>query len=179
MHRILLASTLILIPFFAKAQYLTGIATRYNDSFVEWNFYTDLEEEEGELRLRWDNDWSEWDYRLEDNSGSIKLKWKDNPGEWELRGNNRIVSARILWNNDFTEWRITDNSISLTLASKWKNLFDEWKIRESSHGNFEMYTNWERDPRDWTIIDELDDEVSYEMRMMLMFIVVFHSSPRQ
>ena len=170
---------LSLLPWVLPAQYLTGVATYYNDSFNEWRFYTELEEEEGELRLQWDDDWSEWDYRLEDVSGSIQLKWKDKPDEWELRGNNKIVTARTVWNGDFSEWRIRSGSQTFTLRSKWKNQFDVWSTRDTKNGNFSMETNWERDPRDWNVFDELNDEVDFETKMMMMFIVVFHSSPKQ
>lgn len=158
---------------------LTGIATYYDDSFREWILFTEYEGEEGELELRWEDNWSEWDYRLGEDFGTIKLKWRDRPDEWELRGNNKIVSARTLWRGNFREWRITDNSVTLTLRSRYSNQTDEWELRNSSHGDYRMVTNWERDPRDWMIEDGLDAEVSFEMRMMLAFIVVFHSSPRQ
>lgn len=170
---------LLLLPVLLHAQELTGIATYYDDSFRQWNFYTELEGEEGELELRWEDNWTEWDYRLDDIFGSIKLKWRDKPDEWELRGNNRIVTARTHWQGDFKEWRITDNTVSLTLRSRFSNQLDEWGLRSSNHGNFKMVTNWERDPRDWIIEDGLDEEVSFEMKMMMAFIVVFHSSPKQ
>ncbi|MEK7255601.1 MAG: hypothetical protein AAB316_12705, partial [Bacteroidota bacterium] len=58
---------LAFLPLAAQAQYLTGIATRYDDSFVEWNFFSE-DEEEGELKMRWQlqDDWTQWDYRFED-----------------------------------------------------------------------------------------------------------------
>ena len=98
------------LPYLLTAQYLTGVATYYDDSFAEWRFFTEIEEEEGTLNIQWDDDWSKWDYRLNDVSGSIKMKWNDKPDEWELRGNNKIVTARTIWSNDFTEWRIKTSS---------------------------------------------------------------------
>jgi len=170
---------LFLAPLVLSAQFLTGIATYYDDSFVEWQLFTDVEGEVGELKLEWDDDWSKWGYRINETFGKIKLRWNDKPDEWELRGNNQIVTARTLWNGDFTEWRITDHRTTFTLRSKWKNQFDEWSIRTSDHGTFDMQANWEGDPRDWNIYDELDEEVSFEMKMMMVFIVVYHSSPKQ
>lgn len=181
----LLPVLFFVLPFFVKAQYLTAISSRYDDSFIEWRFYAEneaAEEEEGELKIRWqirEDDWSEWDYRIGEVFGTIKMKWKDNPEEWELRGNNLIVSARTLWPRDFREWRISDGTTSVTLKSKWTNQADEWLLRDTDSGNFSMYTNYERDPRDWVIVDELNDEVSFEMKLMMMFIVVFNSTPRQ
>lgn len=170
---------LLALPHFLTAQYLTGLATAYNDSFVEWEIFTEYEDERGSLQLRWNDNWSEWDYRLGDANGSIKMKWRDRPDEWELRGNNRIVTARTLWQGDFREWRVTDNSTTLTLRSRFSNQLEEWELRSSQHGSFNMFTAWERDPRDWVIKDELDNAVSFEMKMMLAFIVVFHSTPKQ
>ncbi|MCC6725765.1 MAG: hypothetical protein IT258_14745 [Saprospiraceae bacterium] len=183
--------TTLLFAFFAafalraQAQYLTGISSYYSDSFVEWRFYAednDGYEEEGTLKLTWqlrDDDWTEWDYRIGDSFGSIKLKWKDNPEEWELRAGSTVVSARTVWPGQFEEWRITDNSTTLTLKSKWSNQFDEWLLRNSSYGDFLMYTAHERDPRVWVIEDHLDEKVSFEMKLLMMFVVAFNGSPRQ
>ncbi len=171
---------LAFLPLAAQAQYLTGIATRYDDSFVEWNFFSE-DEEEGELKMRWQlqDDWTQWDYRFEDAIGNIEMKWRDNPNEWELRGNNKIVTARTLWNGDFKEWRISNSDFNLTLRTRWNNQLDEWELRDGDHGTFRMLTAWERDPRDWVIEDGLDEEVSFEMKLMLVFLVVFNSSPKQ
>lgn len=169
----------------AQAQYLSGLSSYYDDSFVEWRFYAedgDGDEMEGTLKLTWqlrEDDWTEWDYRIGDASGTIKIKWRDNPAEWELRGNNSIVSARTVWPGQFDEWRITDNTTTLTLKSKWTNQWDNWLLRNSNNGKFEMYTSYERDPRDWEIVDELDDKVSFEMKLMLMFVTMFNSTPKR
>lgn len=182
MKNILPLLLLSILPFALKAQYLTGILTQFSDSFVEWRFFVEDEEEEGLLKLTWqlrEDDWTEWDYRIGDEFGNIKMKWRDQPDEWELRGNNKIVTARTIWRDDYREWRITGGDRSLTLKTKWGNLWDEWEVRDTRHGQFIMYTNWERDPRDWVIVDEMDEDIAFEMKMMMMFIVVFNSSPRQ
>ena len=107
------------------------------------------------------------------------MKWKDSPEEWELRGNNSIISARTVWPGQFTEWRITDNKTTLTLKSKWTNQADEWLLRSSNNGDFFMYMSYERDPRDWVIEDGLDENVSFEMKVFMMFVVMFNSTPKQ
>ncbi len=158
------------------AQELTGIATKWSDSFTEWVIFTDDEELEGELRLRWlsNNDWSEWEYRVGDASGSIRLKWKPNQNEWEVRGDNEIVTMRTVWNNDFREWRISADK-TLTLKCRHGNLFDEWELDSS---DFRIATVWEGDPRDWLIEDRLGDEVSLPVKMAVVFIAVFNSTPK-
>ena len=179
MKKIIFLLWAFLLPLPICAQYLTGVATYYDDSFMEWRFFTEMEEEEGTLRLQWENDWTEWDYRLNETFGTIKMKWKDKPSEWELRGNNKIVTARTIWSNDFTEWRIQNGSQTFTLRSKWKNQFDVWSIRDNKHGAFAVETNWEGDPRNWNVFDDLGDEVDFETKLMLMFVVIFSSSPKQ
>lgn len=182
MKNFLVISIFLAFPFLLEAQYLEGISTRYNDSFIEWLFYIENKDEPGELKIRWqsrEDDWTEWDYRIGEIFGRIEMKWKDKPDEWELRGNNEIVTARTIWNGDFREWRISDGDRSLTLKTKWGNLWDEWELRDTRHGNFYMYTSWERDPRDWVVVDEMNDDVPFETKMMLMFIVIFNSSPKQ
>ncbi len=185
MKRTFLLPILCFLALQLQAQYLTGISSYYDDSFVEWRFYAEDEdgnEDEGTLKITWqlrEDDWSEWDYRIGDAFGTIKLKWKDNLEEWELRGNNTIVTARTIWPGQFEEWRITDNTTTLTLKSKWSNQFDEWLLRSSNEGDFLMQTTYERDPRDWAIEDRLSEKVSFEMKMMLMFVVMFNSTPKQ
>ncbi len=185
MKKTILLPLLLLLALQIQAQYLTGISSYYDDSFIEWRFYAENEagdEDEGTLKITWqlrEDDWTEWDYRIDEAFGTIKMKWKDNPEEWELRGNNSIISARTVWPGQFEEWRITDNTTTLTLKSKWTNQSDEWLLRNSNNGDFLMYTSYERDPRDWVIEDGLDDKVSFEMKMLMMFLVMFNSTPKQ
>ncbi len=164
----------------SMAQALTAVYTRYDDSFGEWYFLTQ-EEEEGTLNLRWlfDQNWTEWDYRLGELSGSIETKWKDSPKEWELRGGNHIVTARTVWPDDFKEWRINDGSHTFTLRSRWSNRLDEWELRNSNYGHWAMYTVYEGDPRDWIVEEELDADIPFETRLMMAFLVLFHASPKQ
>ena len=172
---------LLLFCFFTinvQAQYITGIATNWSDSFSEWTIYTDDEDLEGELRMRWQNDWTEWEYRIGEAIGRIKLKWKNNPNEWEIRGDNEIITARTLWNNNFREWRITDNSTQITLRCRFGNTFDEWEIK-GSKGTLDVFTAWEGDPREWNIDDYMDEDVGLPMKMAIIFIATFHSSPKE
>ena len=47
--------------------------SKWSDDFREWTIFTDDEEEEGELTMRWQQqmDWTQWDYRLGEETGSI------------------------------------------------------------------------------------------------------------
>lgn len=180
-----------------SAQTLSGVSTRWSDSFVEWELFATLtdtvqaededselpdEELYGEMKLRWldlRDDWSEWDYNLGDERGTIKMKWKNDPTQWELRGfDGAVITMRAAWNNDFTEWRVTDNSISLTLRSRWTNQLDEWQVEDANRGTFYVYTVYRGDPRDWAIEDNLDASVPQPMKLALIFLAVFHSTPR-
>ncbi len=176
------------------AQPLTGIQTRWNDSFVEWDLIgttppADSTEEpedfvSGSLQLRWltlREDWSEWEFKLGDTlSGTIKQIWKTDPTQWELRTyTNQVVTMRIAWPGDLSEWRVTDNSLSLHFKSRWTNQWDEWLARDEHHGQFYVYTLRERDPRDWTIKDELESEISTPMKLAMLFLAIYHASPKQ
>lgn len=172
----------LLLPYFLTAQVLTGTATEWSDSFREWNLYTLDDAQNGELRLRWStgDDWTEWNYRLDDHNGGIKIKWRNNPNEWEIRGENVIVTARTLWNNDPREWRISGpDGRQFTLKCKFGNQTDEWSIADERFGYFGMYTTWEGDPRDWVIVDELFEEVTFPEKMAMVFIVLYHSTPKE
>ncbi len=181
---------------FASAQTptMTTIGCRWQDSFVEWELFStlrqaDLEEGEvaeeelyGNLKLRWLNvrdDWSEWDYELGGQRGTIRQKWKDDPQQWELRSySGSIITMRTTWSGDLKEWRVSDNSISLHIKSKWTNQLDEWLVQDSNYGKFYLYTLRARDPRDWAIEDNLDPVISEEMKLAMIFLVIFNSSPK-
>ncbi|MEM1320026.1 MAG: hypothetical protein AAGG75_07185 [Bacteroidota bacterium] len=171
---------LLLLPYSGVAQYLTGAGTKWGDEFTEWIIYTDDEELQGELIMRWQNrnDWSEWDYRIGDVMGGFKLVWQNDPGQWELRGNGRVITARTVYPRDFRQWRITDNSHTLVLRSRWTNNFNEWQLRDDEFGNLDIYTQWEDDPREWIITDELDERISLEMKLTAVFLALLTSAPK-
>jgi hypothetical protein len=176
-----------------NAQIFTTVETQWNDSFVAWNLYstesadsTEPEPEEllsGEFKLRWlpvREDWTEWEYQLGTERGTIRQRWKNDKTQWELRGyNGQIVTIRSIWGpNDLTEWRVSDNKVTLELRSRWKNQLDEWTVKDQRHGSFYLYTLRQQDTRAWAIDDDLKDTVSPEMKLALVFLTVFHSSPR-
>lgn len=166
-----------LLPYLSIGQTLTAITARWDDNFAEWNIYTDDDEDEaqGQLELRWGRDWKEWDYRIGDYTGSMEQRWREDPTQWEIRGDNEIVTARTIWFDNLTEWRLTDNDITLTLKPRWGTFANEWVIEEEQYGTFEIYTEYEFDPRDWVIVDELSEEISLNMKMAIVFLVVYHS----
>lgn len=176
------------------AQTISTVSTRWNDSFVEWDIYASegLDEPDsaeppeevlyGELKLRWLNvrdDFSEWTYELNGERGTIKQKWKNDPTQWELRTyTGDVVTMRASWSNDFSEWRVTNNSFSLLLGSHWKNRLDEWLTDDPNRGRFYIYTLRESDPRDWAVEDSLSEEVNEPMKMALIFLAIYHSTPK-
>ncbi len=192
-----LSCSLLLLPLLLAGQRVSSVSTRWSDSFVEWEIFAPApdttrendsqeapdEERIGEFKLRWLNvrdDWSEWDYEIGDQRGTIRMKWKDDPTQWELRAyDGAIVSMRAAWANDPAQWRITDNDVALSLRSRWTNQLDEWMVEDNQHGTFYMYTFQEMDPRDWAIDDRLSERISPAMRLAMIFIVIFHSTPKQ
>ncbi len=169
-----------LLSFCTSAQVITGMATKWSDDFRDWIIFTDIEDEEGSLTMRWQNqlDWTEWDYRLGEETGTIRLKWKDDPSEWEIRGGGEIISVRMKWNNDFNVWTISDGSTRLTLKAPYNNNFNDWEIDKNKYGVFEMYMEWTDDPREWTIVDELDEDLSLHFKIAIAFTGIFHSFPK-
>lgn len=170
-------------------QTISTISSRWSNSFVEWDIFAaaengDAAEEEayGELKLRWLNlkdDFSEWTYELGGQRGTIRQKWKTDPTQWELRTyEGDIITMKAPWANDPTEWRVTDNTLSLTLKSRWTNQLDEWLVDDPRRGKFYLYTLQSGDPRDWAVEDNLNEEISEPMKMAMIFLVIFQSSPK-
>ena len=177
----------------AQTEYVSGLSTRWNDSFGAWEVFcvtqdttTDPSEWEeaqcGSLQLRWLNmrdDWSEWDYEIHGKRGIIRQKWKDDPSEWELRTfEGEVVTMRTLWRNDLKQWRITNNDISLHFRTRWTNQLDEWRTEEHTRGQFYVYTLYRNDPRDWSVRDEMTEDVPETMKLAMLFLAVFHGTPR-
>lgn len=180
--RLLIA--LLFLPTLSQAQFINGVGTKWSDEFREWVIYLEeddqLEELEGELTMRWQmkDDWTEWDYDVADHAGSIKLKFNSNPAIWELRGTGELITAKMLWKDDPREWRITNNNQTLTFKSKYGNVANEWILRDQKYGEFSVYTYREEDPREWVVYDDMDEEISFNMKMMMTFIAVFYGSPK-
>lgn len=179
MRMLLALSFLFFFSSFLIAQQLTAVAAQWSDSFKEWTIYTDVEGEEGYLRLRFNSrgDWTRWEYRIGEWFGQIKTKWPERVDEWEVRGENQIVDARTIWRDNMREWRISSpEGYQYKWQSRYANYLEEWVIDTEEHGFFEMYTAFEGDPREWTIVDELD--AGLPERMMLVFLTIINSTPK-
>ncbi len=184
-----------------SAQKITTISSKWGDSFVEWEIFTTTpdttavsedpdiapeppeEELAGEMKLRWLNvrdDWSEWDYRIGDEQGIIKQKWKDDITQWELRSfSGNIVTMRTAWGRDPTEWRVTDNTVTLSLKSRYTSQLDEWLVQDATRGKFYIYTLRTGDPRDWAVEDDLDETVTTSMKLAMLFLTTFITTPKE
>jgi hypothetical protein len=86
---------------------------------------------------------------------------------------------RTLFRGNFREWRITDNRKTLRFKTKFGNISDEWILDNNRNGIFDVYTNFEGDPRAWSIVDELDEDISFELKMAMIFISIYYSTPKQ
>ena len=161
-------------------QNIVGLSTNWADSFSEWTIYTEDEDIAGEMRIQWplDQDWTEWVFSIGDEIGQIKMKWKDDQNHWELRCQGQVITIRTVWKDDPSRWRITDNTNSFTIVSKWRNLPYEWKLQDAKDGSFEIYMTNEPDPRDWDIYDTLSEDVSLPIKMAMIFVAVYHSTPK-
>ena len=170
----------LFIGYQLNAQILTGLSARFNDAFMDWEVYSEDEDEKGNITMTWQNpdDWSQWTYRFGEKSGVIKTKWNKDFSFWEIRGDNKIITAQMIFNGDSRQWRITDNVISLELKCRWGNQLTEWLVDDSQNGRLYMYQDIQNDPRDWNIEDELDEAVSFPMKLTVVFLTMFNSVPK-
>ena len=178
--RSILYAILFILASPCTSQNIVGVTSTWSDSFREWNFLTSDEDRSGKLYQRWPgrDDWTQWDFRLRDTTADFRLKWKDDPNLWEVRCLGVTVTARTMWKGDFTQWRLSDDTHSIVWKSKYGNLRDEWIVRSEEHGFFSVYTYWQGDPREWVVYDDLNEEVSYAMRLAMIFLALHHSTPR-
>ena len=184
-------SLLLILPFSALfSQKLTDVSARWSDSFAEWVLFSTADssasdnepkpEEIGRLKLRWpDRDlWTEWDIECEDWRGTIRQKWDNEPDNWELRANGKIITMQTRWTGDFSEWKITSDRQQLILKSRYASP-EEWLVKSGDSGRFYMYTLYRGDARDWAVEDDLGPEIGREMRMALVFTVLYNSTPNK
>jgi len=181
--KIKLTFFLLLICFLStKAQNHTlyAIVSKWDDAFQEWEIQTIDEDIEASMNMRWafKNDYTEWDFNIGDQHGSIKLKFPVGLQQWEVRIGNDIAILKQLWMNDLTQWRVTNDDVTLTFKTKWGRNPFEWELRNDDKGLFKIYSQYENDPRDWVIIDEMEEEVTLPMKVGMMFMAVFQAMPK-
>lgn len=180
-----------------QAQVISGVSTQWSDSFVAWDLFseeiiepatdsTEAEVEEyktGEIKQRWidvKEDWTEWDMEINGRQGTIKMKWKNDPTYWELRTfDGDIISMKTIWPGDYTQWRISNGDFSLDLKSRYTSDFGEWNVDDSKRGKYTISVQYTNDPRDWAVRDELEEEVPVAMKAAMIFLVIYHSSPKK
>ena len=165
-----------------NAQELVGFSVEYGDTFAEWEVIpADEQIDIGELNVSWPqkSDWSDWDYNVAGRVGNIHQKWINRPNEWELIDGEYIVSIKNQWRGDLTIWKITCDDYTLKYESKYNNIADEWSLTTEGYGTFEVFTDFEGDPRDWVIQDRLEEDFPLALKMAMVFVSVYYSTPHR
>lgn len=174
----LMASMAFFTP--ANGQRLISFSSKWNNQLNEWEFETDENPNAGEVRMQWtiNNDWTDWSIRLGDETGRLKFKWPDNPNEWELRMGGQIITIRTAWRDRFNEWVVSSDEGRFTIRTVYGNSLEAWETLNRTDNYMGFYTSWEGDPRNWTVVDEMKEEVSIYTKIALTFIPILHSIPR-
>lgn len=175
-------SLFLLLSISSYGQELIGAHATYDDSFREWDIvpaYDSLEI--GKLELSWpyNDKWDKWEYQVADHSGHIRLKWINKANEWELVDGSDVVNMRPVWKGDLSEWRITHNGNRYTYRSKNRNIANIWQTRGNKDIYFDMMAEYEGDPRDWIIEDTMQEETPLAVKMAMIFITVYYTTPRK
>ena len=152
--------------------------SEYDDVLFEWEvLYETLEEDDsGEIDATWahNNDFSQWDYSIGDYDGTIWRKWPDREDHWEVRSNGNTTTIKTKWLNDVSEWFINYNDeIKVTWRSKNFNDGNTWSLYKSKYGEFEFYTEFIDDPRDWIIYDATSADLPFDVKMACCFIAMY------
>ena len=75
--------------------------------------------------------------------------------------------------------KLADSRPKVVLDAMFPKAFGQWVVDDRSRGQFRLYTVHRNDPRDWSIEDGLTEEVSQTMKMALIFLAIYHASPKQ
>ena len=165
------------------SQRIVALETKWNDSFKEWTIFTETDSLEGSLEgsleMTWklDDDWTEWRFELGDFYGIAKQSLND-VNYWEFRAGNETMSARTIWSNDFSEWRCTDGTHIIKLKSRFRDAPLIWFSEGENYGYIDIFMEYEDDPTWWLIEDHLQPDISPLYRMGLIFLAIFHSTPK-
>ena len=152
--------------------------SEWDDELFEWNviYETEEEEEEGEIDATWahNRDFSQWDYSIGDYDGTIWRKWPDREDQWEVRSDGNTTTIKTKWLNDVSEWTIIYNGeIKVSWISKGFNDGNTWLLNKSEYGEFEFYTEFIDDPRDWLIYDATSADLPFDVKMACCFIAMY------
>jgi len=162
-----------------SAQLITQISSAWDDSFNEWIVFTDDEDLEGKIELKWKlrRDSREWEYELGEFSGQIKPIWNDDSNGWELvpYDGSGLIEMKTVWKNDFSEWNIRVGKKTYRLKSKDKTWRSFWSINHSETEEFHIYMTEDGDPRDWLVEDYIE-EGSLHLTIGISFISILNFS---
>ncbi len=179
MKTMLMAFMLLFVSAFSVAQQVTGLVTKFSDTFRDWEVYTTDPDIRGELRMRWymQNDWTVWDMSYGDINATIEQKWEEDPGFWVIRCNGKTVNAKTIWRGDFSRWKLSDGDQQINWRAKYSNQKDEWEL-DTRDPKFFMFTQWRGDPREWVVVDDLGEDTSDAMKVAMIFLAIHFSTPR-
>lgn len=155
----------------------------WDDRVDEWviPYYSIKKNEDLELRLKpkwaFQKKWDEWVFEFEDKRGEIKTTWKGRDDLWELRLGNEQLSIQLKWQGDPNEWVIEEDRKKYTIKTAYRNTANAWYYKDGNH-EFGIYTTNRNDPRDWIIEDQTYDKISSNVRIAMIFIVLYNSIPK-
>lgn len=161
---------------------MLGWHSEWDDSINEFriNFETPTEEDYGEIDATWGhlNDFTQWDYSIGEYGGSIYQKWPRRDDEWELRsdeGNTTTIKNR--WRDDNSEILINfNNEIRVVWLSRSFNDGNTWMLSKNEYGEFEFYTEYVDDVRDWIIYDDTSLDLPLDIKVACCFIAMYRTT---
>lgn len=170
----------VLLPVIGGSQELVGLHAVWDDDLNEWRIYSyqDSTLTEGTLEpvFSLDRDPDDWSYRLGEATGRIKRQFAGGVDQWVLDGDAGRVIMRQVWPRDPSEWSIAAGDVRFVIKTRFRNAADEWHVDTRDDSPFYMYTAYEGDNRDWVIEDYFDKQVALEVKMALVFVVMYNST---
>jgi len=179
--RAIIYSILILVFFqansFAQSD-MYAVGAYYDDTFAEWVVYYG-EEETGTIRMKWPlkEDWTQWEVFVGETEGFVKQRWSNKPGHWEAKINDQVIDMRPVFPRDYSQWILKSQEENVRLHMVYSDTVENWSI-ETKDGYFDFYTTYLGDVRDWSIEDSLGDQLSTELKLAAITLILYHSCPK-
>lgn len=123
------------------------------------------------------NNWEEWRIDGQAIRGTIKTKWRGDFTRWEMRIGNQLFEINQKWRNDPNEWEVRSGDKRYKIETDYRNDANVW-IARMQEGVFALFTSYRGDPRDWVVEDYVQESLTDEEKLAMVFISLFQSIPK-
>ncbi len=160
------------LHFIGHAQKIEAAYSEWDNQLDEWKIHVNEEEYVLAIKQFGTNPYNRWNltYEGEESTwGHMQTKWSADFNYIEFFLGNEQINITTVYPNDPTVWRITHGETSMVIQRQTPF---EWRIRNKKDFDWIMYEVEEGVLHDWYIDDYSGDDITFEMRVAAVLIVL-------